>query len=108
MFEFAGAVTVSEPLPAVNAKGRKCWPTLKACVTAPKRISETEAICAAFGVCTVKTCPYESCAGAAVIVGLGPLKRYGGAKNSALNWSVPSTSGQPTESPPAEIMKRRA
>jgi hypothetical protein len=51
----------------------------------PKRTSDMEAMRDASGVCTMKGCPQASVAGADVMAGRGPLNKYGGEKNSALN-----------------------
>ena len=48
------------------------------CVSAPSETRLTERIDAASGVVTVKFEPYVAAAGALVIVGRGPLNRYGG------------------------------
>ena len=57
MFAFGGAVTVSVPLPRVNASEIMRCSMSKACVLAPLRISATEAMAAAFGVLTWKLAP---------------------------------------------------
>ena len=49
-----------------------------ACVTDGERISDTFAIWAAFGVVDAEARAVAHRAGAVVIVGRGPLKRYGG------------------------------
>ena len=54
------------------------WLMLKVWVTEESLIILTLVIVAASGVWTVKDCPYATLEGADVIVGLAPLKRYGG------------------------------
>ena len=57
MLALGGAVTVSVPVPFVNASETMRWSMSKACVLAPLRISATEAMLAAFGVLTWKLPP---------------------------------------------------
>ena len=68
-------MTVSEPLPTEKDNGRKRWLILLVCVTAPKRISDTLAMRAASGVCTLKFCPYDNFEGAEVITGRALLNK---------------------------------
>jgi hypothetical protein len=68
------------------------------CVTEPVRIRTTFSIEAASGVSTVNEVPYCMRFGAAVIVGRGPLCRYGGEKISevcSFGISEPSSRPEP-------------
>jgi hypothetical protein len=54
-----------------------------ACVTEPSRINVTFVMAAPSGVATASLWPYAAAAGVApVIVGRGPLNRYGGEYSS--------------------------
>ena len=57
MLALGGAVTVSVPVPFVNASETMRWSMSNACVLAPLRMSATEAMLAAFGVLTWKLPP---------------------------------------------------
>ena len=52
-----GAVTFSDPVPAVKETPTSLWSMPKEWVTAPLRTKTTELILAASGVCTVNILP---------------------------------------------------
>ena len=58
MLPSVGGCTFNEPVACSNASGTKRWFSLKACVTDPKAMNDTEAIRAASGVVTEKLAPY--------------------------------------------------
>lgn len=68
------------PLSAVKASDTRRELSSKEWVTAAVRISETLLIEAASGVLTEKLVSYCTAEGLPVMVGRGPLNRYGGEK----------------------------
>ena len=68
----------STPDPFVKATSIARWPMLTECVTDDGFISITLPMLAASGVVTCIVAPYATAAGASLIVGRGPAKRYGG------------------------------
>src|SRR4051812_7888357 len=77
------------------------------------RSSETEEIAPASGVPTKNVDPNGASPGIELMVGRGPLNRYGGEKISALNWGVgptrplPATRTRPSNSSTAVSWYRR-